>query len=341
MDFELLISDNTQGKLVLSNTHLQDPRVRQIIQSKRLSMGDHWRELLEISSGEWTCFMGADDGIVSENLTKLLRVLSVTERNVVSTHRIEIDFDQNFCASVWTFPATQCSESVTEYYWPTWLSSLFPHFFFDLPMPYNKAVFRTEVLSGFLKNKFKFYDLTPDYFLAFLLAKTTKLGVYLDLPIFVHGGSEHSNGYQYTTGNITDYSNDFLSRIDSMLQFARKLPKDCQSGWLANSYLLSIFTSKNLEAQSWISTAQRRVISKFYEVWVASTCISCTTHANRNSRLRIQIKLSLINKVASFIRNYVLPLRAHHSIPFHQGIRKSGASEIKLENLGRHIRLSD
>jgi len=36
-----------------------------------------------------------------------------------------------------------------------------------LPMPYNKAVFRTEVLSGFSRSQFKLYDLTPDYFLAF------------------------------------------------------------------------------------------------------------------------------------------------------------------------------
>lgn len=282
--------------------------------------------------------MGADDGIISENLAKLLRVLSITDSNVVSTHRIEIDFDQNFCAAVWTFPATKCSETATTFNWPTTLASLFPHFFFDLPMPYNKAVFRTEVLSGFLRNQFKLYDLTPDYFLAFLLAKTTKRGVYLDLPVFVHGGSEHSNGYQYTTGNITDYSKDFLSRIDTTLQFARNLPRDCQSGWLANSYLLTIFTSEISESRSWILSAPRRAIAKFYEVWVASTCISCATHAKRNSIVGTQVKIALLNKVASIIRNYVLPLRGHHSIPFHQGIRKSGASGIKLANLGEHLR---
>jgi hypothetical protein len=157
----------------------------------------------------------------------------------------------------------------------------------------------------------------------------------------VHGGPQHSNGYQYTTGNVTDYSKDFLTRIDDKLQFARKLPRDCQGGWLANSYLLTIFTSEISESKSWISKTQQRVVSKFYEIWLASTCIFCPTHSNRNSKLRTQIKNGLLNKVTSFIRNYVLPHRGHHSIPFHQGVRKSGPSEIKLSNLGEYLRPFD
>jgi hypothetical protein len=337
MDFELLISDNTQGELVLLDAHSQDPRVRQIVQRERLSMGDHWRELLTIAKGEWICFMGGDDGLVSKNLPKLLSLLRLTESDVVTTHRIEIDWDQSFVASAWTFPTSSCNETVTKVIWPTWLSSLFPHFFFDLPMPYNKAVFRGEVLRSFLEKKFKLYDLTPDYFLAFLLGKTTKEGVFFDLPVFVHGGSEHSNGYQYTSGNNTVYSEDFLSRIESNLQRAKNLPKDCQSSWLANSYLLCRFPDDTEQSNPATYQIKRNALSKFYKVWIYLTCTSCDTHKQRNSSQTIKIKILFLNKIASGIRNYLLPIQKNGRIPYHTGIRQTGKSEIRLDNLESYI----
>jgi hypothetical protein len=337
MDFELIISDNTQGELLLLNAHLQDPRVRQIVQSERLSMGDHWRELLKIANGEWICFMGGDDGLVSKNLPKLLSLLRLTDSKVVTTHRIEIDWNQSFSASAWTFPISNCAETVTKVVWPTWLSSLFPQFFFDLPMPYNRAVFRGEVLKSFLEKKFKLYDLTPDYFLAFLLGNLTKKGVFFDLPVFVHGGSEHSNGYQSTSGNKTVYSEDFLSRIESNLQVAKDLPTNCQSSWLANSYLLCRFPEKSEYSNRSNCSFKRMTLSKFYKIWIYLTCTSCDVHRRGNSNLMIKTKIVFLNKAASGIRNYLLPIRQNGQIPFHAGIRRTGKSEIRLDNLENYL----
>ena len=336
-DFELLVSDNTQGKVTFEKQHLEDSRVRLISNPIRLSMSDHWRKLIETSAGEWVCFMGADDGIVTQNLPKLLRVLQTTEYKVVSTHRVEIEWDENFYARAWTFPASKCSEKISVVYWPTWLSSLFPHFFFDLPMPYNKAVFRREEIEEFLNKQHKLFDLTPDYFLAFFLGYKTKKGLFLDIPIFVHGGSENSNGYQSKIGNETESSRDFLNRIDVDLQVAKNLPTECQGAWLANSFLLNHFQGKeNIKVSRWQSI-NRVALSKFYQVWVRITCVSCRTHLSRNSKWMITIKKIIIDKLASLIRSYILPIRRKHRLPEHPGRHESGSSFITLENLETYL----
>jgi glycosyltransferase involved in cell wall biosynthesis len=336
-EFQLLISDNTQGKLLLEERHVQDRRVHRVVQPNRISMADHWRELLKISSGEWICFMGADDGVVTRNLPKLITFLRTSKYKVVSTHRVEIDWDQNFLAKAWTFPASKCSEDSSILYWPTRLASLFPHFFFDLPMPYNKAIFRREEVADFLESHDKLYELTPDYFLAFFLAGKTRVGEFLDLPVFVHGGSEHSNGYQYTSGNDSEYSKDFINRINFNLQIARNLPNQCQSAWLANSFLLYHFQSKRSSNFPYWDSLNKALLSKFYEVWVARTCTSCQPHASKNSKAMIRVKQFTLDKFASLIRNYILPMRPNHQIPVHPGIRESGHSEITLKNLGSFL----
>jgi hypothetical protein len=204
-------------------------------------------------------------------------------------------------------------------------------------MPYNKAVFRREEMEEFLNKQHKLFDLTPDYFLAFFLGYKTKKGLFLDIPIFVHGGSENSNGYQSKIGNDTESSRDFLNRIDVDLQVAKNLPTECQGAWLANSFLLNHFQGKEAIKVSRWHSINRVALSKFYQVWVRITCVSCRTHLSRNSKWMITIKKIVVDKLASLIRSYILPIRRKHRLPEHPGRHESGSSFITLENLETYL----
>jgi hypothetical protein len=201
-------------------------------------------------------------------------------------------------------------------------------------MPYNKAVFKKTLLKDFLISKSQLFDLTPDYFLAFLVAIKSKRGIFLDLPVFVHGGSKYSNGLQQLNKVETEDSFDFLSRLSPEKYHVKDLPQHCIGNWLANSYL-SASVSQDLDGR-WTRINQVKVknISRFYRIWVNQTCISCNYHVYGKSDRNLKIRKYIVNKIASFIRNRIWPNFQGHEIPSHEG--RSGTSELtfRLKDLG-------
>lgn len=336
-DFELLISDNTQGALKLDSHISQDPRVRIIEQSERLNMAEHWLNLMKSASGTWLSFMGADDGIIPINLIKLLTHLNNTDATVVSTHRVEVFINSTLNIEWAIVPETNCVQSAHYVKWNVVLGSLFPQFFFNLPMPYNKAVFKKEILSEFLDQGYGLYGLTPDYFLAFLVALKSNSSVFLDLPIFIHGSSEHSNGWQYQNAKATPALSDFLERIPLNEDYLKGLPKDCISAWIGNSYLSAKFGVKKSKDAKQIFRIRKNVIVLFYQIWIRNHCIFCTFHKEKKSIRSVKNRIFLSDKVASFIRNYLLALKPGHRIFHHESKRIEGNTSMTLLNISDYL----
>ena len=336
-DFELLISDNTQGLLKLESHISQDPRVRIIEQPERLNMAEHWLNLMKLASGNWISFMGADDGIISNNLIKLLSYMKNTDAKVVSTHRVEVFINSNLKIEWAIVPETKCEQSVNYVNWNIVLGSLFPQFFFNLPMPYNKAVFKKEILSEFLEQGSDLYGLTPDYFLAFLVALKSNSSVFLDLPIFIHGSSEHSNGWQYQNAKATPALSDFLKRIPLNEDYLKGLPKDCISAWLGNSYLSAKFGVKKSKDAKRISRIRQNAIVLFYQIWIRNHCIFCSFHKEKKSIMSVKTRTFISDKVASFIRNYLLALKPGHRIFHHESKSIEGSTDMNLLNISSFL----
>lgn len=325
---QLLISDNTGGLLKLEDPILKNPATKIVVQSVKLSMADHWRNLMLEADGDWICFMGGDDGVVTKYLSHLINEIKKSDAAVISTHRIEANWNDALTAESWTLPSTPCSLESSFIKWPIGLASLFPHFFFDLPMPYNKAVFKKSLLEDFLASEIPLFDLTPDYFLAFLVAKKSKNGAFLDLPVFVHGGSKYSNGLQQLNQANTQDATDFLSRLSPEKYYVMDLPQHCIGNWLANSYLCALVACDTAEKSTKINRIKIKNVSRFYRLWVNLTCTSCNFHINGKTNRRLKIKKFMIDKIASVARNKLLPNLQGYRIPSHSG--RHGTSELSF-----------
>lgn len=71
---EIIISDDhsTDDSVAILNDYADDPRIRIIHQEKRLSIGEHYRFLLETAQSDYVCFLSADD-VLLENFVANMR----------------------------------------------------------------------------------------------------------------------------------------------------------------------------------------------------------------------------------------------------------------------------
>jgi hypothetical protein len=212
---------------------------------------------------------------------------------------------------------------------------MFPQFFFDLPMPYNKAIFRKKILAGYLSSKSELYSLTPDYFLAFLISIRSRVGLHFDCPVFIHGSSEFSNGWQIQNSKKTENLDDFLARLSDQDGYISNQPTDCILGWLGNSFLSALYP-RNIKKYF-----PQKVLLKFLQysfgVWINFSCVYCKSHLDNKSPTAIKLKTFTSNKVCSFIRNYALPLTNSRK-PIHHASQEIQGNQTKLiSNLGDYF----
>ena len=334
-EFELLLSDNSLDGVILKPEHLADPRVTVVKQHARLSMSDHWLKLLNIAEGEWVCFMGADDGVISTNLKFLIDEAKNTNFDVITTHRVEAFTTDKSEVIQAVVPISKCSNETTQSRWNILLASMFPQFFFDLPMPYNKAIFRKKILAGYLSSKSESFSLTPDYFLAFLISIKSRVGIHFECPVFIHGSSEFSNGWQIQNSKKTKNLDDFLARIPDQDGYLSNQPKDCILGWLGNSFL-SAHYPKNTK-QSISQKSLLKLLKHSFGVWINLTCVYCKNHLNNKSSTEIKMKTFFSNKACSFLRNYVLPAINSRKPVHHASQEIQGNEKMLISNLDNYF----
>lgn len=336
-NFELIISNNTQEELKLPLEIMSDHRVKMINHPVRLGMAEHWLDLLRLTESEWVCFMGADDGVITRNLEPLIQELSNSNSHVISTHRVEAFFNNTSCAEWVIIPETKCTLEKNSVKWNSFLGSLSPNFFFDLPMPYNKAVFRRDILNSYLSKGHELYGLTPDYFLSFLVSINSKTGTFFDLPVFIHGSSESSNGWQYQNHKQSLELSEFLQRINPQEDYLRQMPTGCVTSWLANSYLAALFSGEAKNEGLWFRRAVKTFLGRIYKLWVVFTCVHCSEHTNRNSENTIEFRRFINDKIASGIRNYFCPLVLGRRFPVHSSTMKILEPKLTIDNLHQII----
>jgi glycosyltransferase involved in cell wall biosynthesis len=330
-EFELLISDNSLNGIAFDPHHGNDPRVKIVRQQARLSMSDHWLQVMEIANADWICFMGSDDGIISANLQSLIDEIRESDSDVINTHRVEAFTTEESIVTWAVVPASPCSRKANQIRWNILLASLFPQFFFELPMPYNKAVFRKNIIDEFVKSGSGLYSLTPDYFLAFLVALKSRFGIQYDLPVFIHGSSEFSNGWQIQNAKKTENLDDFISRLPENDGYILNQSHDCVLGWLANSYLTSNFPKSGIKNRS--QRFKLILLIYFFKLWIKFTCVYCQSHTDQKTPRTLKLKIFIIDKFCSFIRNYILPRTKYRQPSHHEGIYVQGDNSRLISNL--------
>ena len=188
----------------------------------KLSMTKNWHRGLSIARGRWTCFIGSDDGVVVGNIPRFLDLLEEVQTNVVSTHPIYFQYPLEHKKSWADLPNTKLTYWTKEIRYLSLMAALFPQLKLDLPVPYNRCVVRTEILRDYASRSEDIEGVSPDDFLGQYVSQRCKIGTYLELPVFIHGGSERSNGLQtgsnFQGKDSIDFLQDALSKYGPTLQ---------------------------------------------------------------------------------------------------------------------------
>lgn len=208
---EVLILDNSLPEFGSLQPFEKLSKFRIESADSKLSMTKNWYRGLTLANGEWLCFLGSDDGIVSDNLPILLDFLEQTPAKVVSTHPIFFQYQLESKQSWADLPNRWEEIWSHKIHYLSFLAVLFPQFKHDLPVPYNRCVVRTSALSEYAAQFDDIIGVSPDDFLGQYISRKLKRGVYLELCVFIHGGSERSNGMQVASKNPGQDSLDFLA----------------------------------------------------------------------------------------------------------------------------------
>lgn len=82
---EILISDDhsTDDSAAILEEYRDDPRVRIVHQQERLSLGAHYRYLLNNTTSDYVCFLSADDVIFDDFVREMRAAIEPTDRLLV------------------------------------------------------------------------------------------------------------------------------------------------------------------------------------------------------------------------------------------------------------------
>lgn len=225
------ISDERVEVIILENSapnqNLPDfdmnPAVFRVVKSPvKLSMTKNWCRGISLARGQWICYIGSDDGVVVGNLSKFLDFLELVETDVVSTHPIYFQYPILNRKSWADLPMSGLSTWSKKVRYVSLLAVIFPQLKLDLPVPYNRCVVKSNVLKNFAKAHDDIPGVSPDDFLGQYISQKCRFGTYLELPVFIQGGSERSNGYQvsanFKTQEAIDFVNDSTEKFGIGLQ---------------------------------------------------------------------------------------------------------------------------
>lgn len=289
---QIIISDNTQQDSKLRELSESSPSIKYLEQPTRLSMAENWQFLIKQVDTKWFTFIGADDGVVSENLINFLDFLGTSDEEIVTTHRVY--FSQNSKESnELRVPTTACSETIENFRLHTLLRSFFYHRFSELPMPYNMSAMNSKLLKPDLTRLSALPGVAPDYFLAAYFSLIAKRAIYYDYPVFIHGSSEFSNGLQLESGIVNKTTREYLASVErSRHKVFKNIHQTCAPAMTLESWILA----KELAGKG-KKYSQELFVKSFFRLWVSIQCSSCPTHRNRNPRHTI--KARMVVKIAN------------------------------------------
>lgn len=250
---------------------IADSRLRIFRTTDNLSMAKNWYEALCNAKGEWVCYIGSDDGIVSKNLSKFINELNKqTKISVVINHTLSFTYPRSKVISWKTLPVTKCTEKQIKVNWPIKMASFFPQFNYDLPQPYSKAIVKKQILQKIITKESEIPSSQPDIFLGNYIAMQSKNGIFIDIPLTIRGSSEVSNGIQIHSGiTKTQSSKEWQSNFyanEKYLQF--KFGPTCRPAVARDSYL---------DAKAYIKGVSRKH-SIFSEFWCNLSCRDKSHH---------------------------------------------------------------
>jgi len=193
-------SDDSTEKVVKC---VNDVRIRYINTGKRLSMSHNWEFALSHVSDGWVTFMGDDDGLIPDGISKIAEIIQKTNAYAIRTESCTYDW-----SGMPEHPAGQLVVPLTNGYEvrnsQAYLKKVLEgkEKYNQLPMIYNGGFIHIKLMNE-IKEKIGtfFSSVNPDVYTAIALARLTENYIYIKEPISINGTSKYSNGYSAFSTN--------------------------------------------------------------------------------------------------------------------------------------------
>jgi len=276
--FELVINDNSwpdESKIEVTDC---DKRIEVHYEKEKLSMNKNFFNGLSRAKGEWVCFIGSDDGIVSGSLSPLIDFLQVCRADLVTTHPIYFQYALQSKPPWADLPSRKIKTWECNINFFPKLAVAFPQFKLDLPVPYNRSVVRKKVLQPILDNFTELPGVSHDDFLGQFIAQANLSSKYLELPVFIHAGSNASNGYQLGQERMSSDARDFLQHAKG--KYGRLLNKyglECPTALAYEHYQTAKLAT--------IGSGSKLIVEIFVQVWAELICSDANGHHSKNQVL--------------------------------------------------------
>jgi hypothetical protein len=315
---EIILGENKVDSGIVMSTQLveakeealRDPRVRYCPSSKYLSMSENWARSLKQSSGEYVAIIGADDGIVSENLAPLVDFLEICNENIILTSYTTFGYAILDEKPFVHFQEGSDGKSITKVKFHPLVNALFLGTR-ELMMPviFNKSVARRSLLIGGISDADSIPGIAPDNYLTHYIMHREKKGIFVNLPVFISGSSELSNGRSQVRNPM-----DPIFQQYSLDHYGRR-------GELTKRFSLSCLPAGMLE--DYLSASNRKsflhgfFLSKCAIAWIVFSCQDPKHHSYGLFKWTLKARANLMSILVRVINRSWILRHFGFNNPFH------------------------
>lgn len=216
-NLEILVCNNssdTKTQEVVQTLQQQDPRIRCVTPPKTLGMTSNWNFAMEHVSGDFVTFVGDDDGLLSNAVSSVNRILEIHDVQAVvwqpatfgwptsrsAPNRIAVLLNQKSFLMNSKILITLIARNLTSCG--------------RAPMVYRGFVSTEAMRRLKVKTGRYFWSCSPDVYSGYALLSEFDNYYYTFYPLGVHGASGHSNGEAYLDSKTNKQQSTFLAEHD-------------------------------------------------------------------------------------------------------------------------------
>jgi len=271
--YEVVVNlNNSEGYVQEYITKFNDNRLKIYCAPPNVTMSKNWFQGLQNSIGKWICFVGSDDGVVSKNITKFIDLLTqLDEESIVTNHDVAFHYARDDKSAWINRPNSRPTGKMLRIKWPIKSAAFFPQFFYDLPMPYSKAIVKRDIFEFLLCHDTEIPGAAPDVFLGNYLALNSKTGIFYDEILTIRGNSRLSIGSQVNNRNLGNSAQEIVRDLyakGGSSSMVSVFGPTCRPALSLDFYVQSksYFTKKNIK------------YPKYSKIWCNLTCMDKSHH---------------------------------------------------------------
>lgn len=196
-NYQLIISDNSRDSYIKDLVdELANPQIRYLKTPTRLSMSDNWEFVLRNVDSGWITYLGGDDGMHSQALEVVAKLIKKYDVSVVRVKPVEFIYPDDHPNAIVKLNALKAGVRNSKLWVAYALYGLVDYG--QLPVLYNGGFADLAVIrknSNFATVFFS--SINPDIVSGFKVAFCVDRYLYTTEPIIINGASKESNGTSF------------------------------------------------------------------------------------------------------------------------------------------------